>query len=344
MGDVDGDGFSDDVVVTTLTNWTYAINETGGRIWGVPVGGVGNAQPGRSELFLLDLDRDGIKSEVVVYSKEGEKVVAINRTGQILWNFTVGHYSTSLTAGDIDRNGFVDNLALSNSFAGQNRRLTVLNNMGEVLWNYTSSQKVYNLFVGDIDGSNFSDNVIIGTTPIIALDHTGNEIGRGGQGGFPYLGDFDGGTVHNDLMTGYTSVTLHRLGSPNVNCTITDSLNDLVSGPDGFYFTLTNGESFPLDIDCTFSIPGQSSEWYLNGQDISVGNTTSLFTLNLDAGTYNLTISLAHDGVVFKEIQVPLSVKSAPIGTSIFLYWLVAMTIIMSFWKISKEKLVETKL
>ena len=326
IGDFDGDGYRDDVVCLTWMNWTYAFNETGGILWAQPRGGTASAYPSQPVLALGDFNHNGKLGEVAFVSEEAQQVVVLDEIGLKRWDFPIDYGTSFLTVGDLDHNGFLDNVVFGAGLNGTCKLLRALDWLGSELWNYTFPSRIYWAAIGDLDGNGFQDNVVATTaSQYTVFNSEGKVIARSESPGFPqFFGNFDGDNA-SDLLSATLGIELYRLGLPDIQLEILPSVFDEHDDqwraigdelPEALYSFKVNAssqEAFPLLVRFNLTSPTQASSTF---KSVSSGNSTIHLSvcLQLTPGTYNVTLTASYEGATFCEIHVQVTVVERTIG------------------------------
>jgi hypothetical protein len=155
--DIDSDNM-DEIVLGTLVDSVYVLNEDGSSVPGWPIGTNGDVA---GSIAVGDIDDDGLL-EMVVPTKSSE-VKAYNHDGSVLWMTWVANtifFCPSPALADFDEDGTLETV-----IAGSNKKLYVIKSNG-AQWDgwpinystttYTESSPV----VADIDGNGVVDIVL----------------------------------------------------------------------------------------------------------------------------------------------------------------------------------------
>ncbi|NVM30515.1 MAG: VCBS repeat-containing protein [Candidatus Helarchaeota archaeon] len=341
IGDLDGDGYRDDTVVMTTMNWTYALNETGGLLWSFPAGGTGTPRPTSARLVIGDFDRDGAPNEVAVSSLYGRAVFVIDRNGQELWNYSLDHWYSFLAVGDLDDDGYVDDLAFVSAIGGELRTLHVVDGTGTELWNATLPTQLGRVTIADLDGDGLENDIYVGGIQTgYAFDGLGNLLGFGGEHGTCFFGDFDGDGIRDDMMHAGTTWTLRKFkfDMPEITLNLLfDTPQEHTEGMQWFPYNITSQEAYSLDITYNLSDFRGTIQSYTRAMD--PGSKLAGFAIELVPGTYNITATLSHEGAPFCEFSFEV-VVSAAIGGFALLWCFAALAAFGStamWWRRKRE-------
>ena len=345
IGDVDGDGWADDVVITTSLNRTYALNETGGLLWEFPAGSGGMPYPNKLWMLFADFDADGKANEVALYSDPDRRVFAIDSQGHALWNFSIESSEAELAVGDIDHNGYEDNLVIKTGATGQN--LTVLDAVGSLLWSTLLPKSIHTTMVRDINNNGYRDNIIVGISNLaVAFDNFGQILGQGGTTGLAYFGDFDSDGLTDDYISpaidvtvpGGIALTLFRFDHLRVNFTYLPyssytfaSDNRYSYGP-LFRFNVSSQESYSLPFTANFTTPWHDTSMNTFIRTIAPGNVSLVFTVPVPVGaTTPVELVLSYAGVPIATYQWEVSVYYSVGSPLIFYAVCAALAIVIGF-------------
>ena len=323
IGDLDGDGFRDDVAIMTTINMTYALNETGGLLWSFPAGGGSLVRPINTRMVIGDFDRDGHPNEVAVASRYQESVFVIDRTGNELWSYPLNETYSFLAVSDIDHDGYEDDLAFLTASEGYLRHLHVVDGTGTELWNYTFSPNYYGYLVtSDFDGNGYRDNIQLGAFNTLGyvFNQSGEVIARGGYDAMTWLHDYDGDGAQDDMITTGPGDDLwqFRFDQPHITVNFSRSTpQELEAGDRTIYYNFTSAELSPLYIECVLSdsVHTSSPIW-----EIQPGTSNQSHTFSFMAGTHNLSLTLEYKNIPFYEIQLAITVH--PVSTIAFSAWM----------------------
>ncbi|MFQ5820523.1 MAG: FG-GAP-like repeat-containing protein [Candidatus Heimdallarchaeota archaeon] len=151
IGDLDNDSRTDIVIGDASNVFSYR-GEDGELMWSnnLPRAGVWS-------LIVADINKDH-NMEVLAACEDGKLYVFDGRTGQEIWQFTVGGVIRSIALGDFDGDG-VQNDILTGSY---NQTVSTINGIdGSELWTTTKvGGWIRNVKTGDFNGDGISDAVI----------------------------------------------------------------------------------------------------------------------------------------------------------------------------------------
>ena len=352
IGDLDGDGYKDDVVISTVQNCTYALNESGHILWTFPKITKGGL-PVDSLICIDDFDGQGGAAEVAMiamdaYFSMDSSLFVLNSTGGILWTTPVGTEPSYLAKGDLDHDGFEDDLV----FTRENMRdLVVFDNEGILLWNHTFDESyilgAYMNRVADLDGNGFRDNIIVRVLSndyhfhTYAFDNIGGLIGRGTMENFFYFGDFDGDGRQDDCLEGADEITLYRFDLPRITATFApNTSHEYIAScyySYYFHFDINSQEPFPLEVTFNLSAP---KVWLPTTRLLLPGNGTATCLMVFRvAGQYNLTATLSYLGVPFCTVEWAVTVEmEVSIGMPVWFVGICALVVIGSIRFILRKK------
>ncbi|MFH1585407.1 MAG: LamG-like jellyroll fold domain-containing protein, partial [archaeon] len=163
IGDLDNDGYFDEIVIADDGDYLSVFNETGSRIW--TTGDLGEKVV---SIAIGDLDNDDLEDDIVTtWQNSSDTLIGVwNTTDGLnwtnLWNITLGDQDNDafeVIIGDFDRDGAKDDVAtlvdtgLVYVFIGEN---------GTSIWNTTDIGRMYAITEVDLDHDGFKDELIIG--------------------------------------------------------------------------------------------------------------------------------------------------------------------------------------
>ncbi|GMQ83919.1 MAG: hypothetical protein BMS9Abin06_0665 [Gammaproteobacteria bacterium] len=185
LGDIDGDGLVEAVIVSTDRLKLYAFEHDGTLKWTADTGPVFTGTP-RDAVALADLDHDG-DVEIV----HGRRV--FDHLGNQLWEGSGDHggdltYGTLPIVVDLDMQGDMEVVAGRTAYRAD----------GTIFWQRTDLPSGGGFTaVGNFNNDDFPEVVLVAGGSVYLLDYTGQtlwgpvNLPGGGSGGAPTVGDFD---------------------------------------------------------------------------------------------------------------------------------------------------------
>jgi hypothetical protein len=159
-GDMDDDGFENEVILITPGGSVVVFNESGDEYFKENYNYL-------NDIIIADIDHDGIKNDVVL-GGESELLVLLNSSGSWVLHFnssadviqeTFTQSVIEVAVGDFDRDGFEDD------FAGvdhDGEHVAVFSDNGTLLFHVTLTDIIYSVQAIDIDHDGFKDEMIVG--------------------------------------------------------------------------------------------------------------------------------------------------------------------------------------
>lgn len=202
IGDINGDGrneiavdgFQRVIVFDGLGNelWTYGVNWFGAHIGNIRMG---------------DLDGSGIDDVVVTYWNDiySGGVLALNGTGNVLWNYHTQAGMKALAVADLNNDGKSEVVASSYQTLGAMQGIYLLSNSGSLVWYRPYANETNSIAIGDIVGDGIND-IVAGTDlgDIFVLNGNGTIIWSTNFSDTPIsgvaIGDFVGSGKKNEVV------------------------------------------------------------------------------------------------------------------------------------------------
>jgi|GEM_PF-2825391 hypothetical protein len=283
--DLDGDGYSSEIVVASSNGNVTAYDSEGNYLWSYFAY---TSEGRRIKLYKADLDSDGIVNNVII---QADVLHALNPDGTNKWKFNVG--IDSLSSIDFNSDGSYEGL-----IGGTKSKIYAINPLGQQVGFYDEDSqkfKPYNktgaeiaISAADLDGDGYLDDVIgIGKNTIFALNH------------------------------------ISLAPAPETPPPVTEIKVDL--GPDievteGAVVTLT-AEATPSTASGRIEL----YKWSVDGVDKSAGRDVKAFSITLPPGTHTIKVSVVDDRgekaedtvtITVKPVSTPLPQTTAPPTTT----------------------------
>ncbi|MCK4649723.1 DUF2341 domain-containing protein [Candidatus Pacearchaeota archaeon] len=165
IGDLDNDSYYNDIVMIGGGSVDYirVFNETGDEVWNS-----GSFAGDVSSVAIADLDKDGLKDDFVagVNTGAGYKVMAFNTSDGVswtnFWNGSTTYAVEEIVIGDLDRDGWENDVAVSSTVFGTGYVYAFDGDDGALLFNTTTLNTVHSVAIADLDSDGYRDEVIAG--------------------------------------------------------------------------------------------------------------------------------------------------------------------------------------
>ena len=219
IGDLDGDGFADDLAVVNDNSNSVSIllGDGSGGFSAQTTFSVGT---GPVAVAIGDLDGDTFADDLAVANSDSDNVSILFGNGSggfsAQTTFAAGTEPTSVAIGDLDRDTFADDLAVTN-LVGGNVSVLLGNGSGGFSAQTTFSVGIFpaSVAIGDLDGDGSADDLAVANT---SSNNVSVLLGNG-SGGFARtnfaagtnptsvaIGDLDGDGSADDLaVSNFTS-------------------------------------------------------------------------------------------------------------------------------------------
>lgn len=199
IGDINGDGRNE--VVVNGFGKIIAFDFSGNELWSLDLGG-----PHIGNIKLGDVDGDGIMDVVATYWTNiySGGVIALNGSGNVLWNYPTQAGMKALAIADVDGDGKNEIVASSYETLGGKQGIYLINGSGSLMWYRQFASETNSIAIGDIDGDGIND-IIAGTDggEICVINGSGSLLWSYSITNTPIsdvaVGDFDGDGRKNEV-------------------------------------------------------------------------------------------------------------------------------------------------
>lgn len=199
IGDINGDGRNE--VAVDAFQRVMVFDYLGNEMWTYDLSGahVGNIRMG-------DVDGDGISDVIVTYWTDIDRggVLALNGTGNLLWDYSTHAGMKALTVADVNGDGRNEVVASSYESLGAQQGIYLLNGSGSLIWYQPFANETNSFATGDIDRDGVND-IVAGTDlgDIFVLNGNGSILWSANFSNTPIsgvaIGDFDGSGKKNQV-------------------------------------------------------------------------------------------------------------------------------------------------
>jgi hypothetical protein len=199
IGDINGDG-RNEIAVDGFQR-VIVFDYLGNELWtyDMPGAHIGNIRTG-------DLDGSGKDDVVVTYWNNiySGGVLALNGTGNLLWNYPTQAGMKALAVEDLYKDGKSEVVASSYETLGAKQGIYLLSNSGSLIWYQPYANETNSIAIGDIEGNGVND-IVAGTDlgDISVLNENGSIIWSTNFSATPIagvtIGDFVGSGKKNQV-------------------------------------------------------------------------------------------------------------------------------------------------
>ncbi|MBR9702100.1 hypothetical protein GOV13_04215, partial [Candidatus Pacearchaeota archaeon] len=155
VGDLDGDGFENDLIIGGHGDTIRIFNGTGDQVQSFAAGDT------VSSIKIGDLDNDGLKNDFVVGSYANKIMVFNTSDGRIWensWNYSTGSDVYDVEIGDFDRDGYEDDVACAST---SNTVSVFVGINGTLIFNTTLTNS-YSVTAMDLNDDGYNDELVVG--------------------------------------------------------------------------------------------------------------------------------------------------------------------------------------
>ncbi|MCK5321107.1 VCBS repeat-containing protein [Candidatus Pacearchaeota archaeon] len=162
---------------------------------------------------FIDLNNDGKKDEIAVGDYASGIVYGYYPNGTQIWNLSIGDYNSNsideLAIGDLDNDGYENEIAIYNTPTYEKTYLKVINETGDLVWSTGDIGSGWGGVneIGDLDNDGNKDDIAVaGNGEIFVYDGSGTQLWNStfpsGLASEITIGDIDNDGFEDDVIIG----------------------------------------------------------------------------------------------------------------------------------------------